>query len=110
VTVYAGPNRNRFAFFLDIVAAIADEGPGMTIRHHVGPQVAAIGAAKRDGAAVAVEGAGFAGNVSITDEGAQVFGGSPSGGPVVGTRLVRLGRVVERPEGAADCHHSSLTD
>src|SRR5260370_22810703 len=36
VTMYAGPYRCRLAFLLDVVAAIADEGPGMTIRHHVG--------------------------------------------------------------------------
>jgi hypothetical protein len=24
------------AFFLDVVAAISDEGPGVTVRHHVG--------------------------------------------------------------------------
>jgi hypothetical protein len=35
VTMYAGPNRSRFAFFLDVVAAISDEGPGVTIGHHI---------------------------------------------------------------------------
>jgi hypothetical protein len=29
--MYAGPNRSRFAFFLDVVAAISDEGPSMAI-------------------------------------------------------------------------------
>jgi hypothetical protein len=57
------------------------------------PQVAAIGAANGDGAAGAIEGPGFAGDVAVTDEGAQVLGGSPPRWPVVGTRLVSLGRV-----------------
>jgi hypothetical protein len=47
--MYAGPHRCRFAFFLDVVAAISDEGPGMAVAHHVGPKVAAIGAANHDG-------------------------------------------------------------
>jgi hypothetical protein len=88
--MYAGPNRCRFAFFFDVVATVPDEGPGMAIGHHVGPEVAAIGAAKRDGAAVAVKGPGFAGNVTVSDERAQVFGGSPSSGPFVGARLAAL--------------------
>ena len=91
--MYAGPDRRSFAFFLDVVAAISDEGPGMAIGHHVGSQVSAIGAAKRDGAAVAVGGPRFAGNLAVADEGAQVFGGSPPGRPSVGARLGRLGRV-----------------
>jgi hypothetical protein len=91
--MYAGPHRRRFAFFLDVVAAISDEGPSMAIGHHVGLQVAAIGAANRDGSAVAIESPGFAGNVAVAYEGAQVFGGSPSGGPSIGARLARLGRV-----------------
>jgi hypothetical protein len=57
-------HRCRFAFFLNVVAAISDEGPGMTIGNHVGPQVAAIRAANGDGAAVAIESAGFARNVA----------------------------------------------
>jgi predicted alpha/beta hydrolase len=89
----ASPHRCSFAFFLDVVAAISDEGPSMAIGHHVGAQVAAIGAAKCEGAAVAIEGPRFAGNVAVTDEGAQMLGGGPSGRPVVGTRLARLGRV-----------------
>ena len=91
--MYAGPHRCRLAFFLDVVAAISDERPSVTIGHHVGPKVAAIGAAKRDGAAVAVERPGFASNMAVADEGAQVFGGSPPGGPSVCARLGRLGRV-----------------
>jgi hypothetical protein len=75
--MYAGPHRCRFAFFLDVVAAISDEGPSMAVAHHVGPKVAAIGAANRDGSAVAVEGPGFVGNLAVADKGAQVFGGSP---------------------------------
>src|SRR5260370_889885 len=82
--MYAGPHRRRLAFFLDVVAAISDERPGMAIGHHVGPQVAAIGAANRDGASVAIEGPGFAGNLAVAYESAQVFGGSPSGRPSVG--------------------------
>ena len=31
--------------------------------------------------------------MAVTDEGAQMLGGGPSGRPVVGTRLVLLGRV-----------------
>ena len=58
VTVYAGPNRCRLAFFLDIVAAISDEGPGMAIGHHVGPEVAAIDMANCDSAAVAIDASG----------------------------------------------------
>jgi hypothetical protein len=91
--MYAGPHGCSFAFFLDVVAAISDERPGMAIGHHVGPQVAAIGAANRDGASVAIEGPGFAGNLAVAYESAQVFGGSPSGGPSVGARLGRLGGV-----------------
>jgi hypothetical protein len=87
--MYAGPDRRGFAFFLDVVAAIPDEGPSMAIGHHV----AAIGTANRDGHTVMIEGPRFAGDVAVTDEGAQVLGGSPSRRPVVGTRLVRLGRV-----------------
>jgi hypothetical protein len=77
VAMYAGPHRRGFAFFLDVVAAISDEGPGMAVAHHVGPKVAAIGAANRDSSAVAIEGPGFAGNVAVADEGAQVFGTGP---------------------------------
>ena len=55
------------------------------------PRVAAIGAAKRDGAAVAVEGTGLAGDVAVPNEGAQMFGGGPSGGPSVSARLGSLG-------------------
>src|SRR5260370_37345694 len=93
VTMDAGPHRCRLAFFLDVVAAISDECPGMAVAHHVGPKVAAIGAANRDGAAVAIESVGSAGNMAVADEGPQVFGGSPSGGPSVRARLGRLGRV-----------------
>jgi hypothetical protein len=57
------------------------------------PKVAAIGAAKRDGAAVAIKGPGLAGDVAFANEGAQVFGGSLPGGPSIGARLGRLGRV-----------------
>src|SRR5580704_18202972 len=55
VPMDAGPHRCRFAFFLDVVAAISDERPCMAIGHHVGPQVSTIGAANRDGSAVAIE-------------------------------------------------------
>jgi hypothetical protein len=50
---------------------------------------------------VAIEGPGFAGNVAVADEGAQVFGGSASRWPIVGTRLVWLGRI-DSPQ--AICH------
>jgi hypothetical protein len=75
VTVYSRPNRRRLAFFLDVVAAISDEGPGMAIGHHVGPEVAAIDMTNCDRAAVAIERPRFAGDVAVSDEGAQVFGG-----------------------------------
>ena len=71
----------------------APECHSSAIDDRVGPEVAAIGAAERDGAAVAVDTPGFAGNLAVADKGAQVFGGSPSGGPSVGARLARLGRV-----------------
>ena len=92
-TVYAGPDRCRLAIFLYIVAAISDEGPGMAIGHHVGPEVAAIGAAKRDRVAVAIDAPRFAGDMAFADEGAQVFGGCFPGGLSIGARLTRLGRV-----------------
>ena len=53
--MYAGPHCCRLAFLLDVVTAISDEGPGMAICHHVCPKVAAIGAAERDRAAVAID-------------------------------------------------------
>ena len=89
----AGPHRCRLALFLYVVAAISDEGPSMAIGDHVCPEVAAIDAAKRDRAAVAIDAPSFAGDVVVADEGAQVFGGSPSGGPSVGARVGRLWRV-----------------
>jgi hypothetical protein len=79
--------------FIDVFAAIPDEGPGMTIRHHVGPEVATIGTANRDSAAVAIEGPGFAGDMAVTDEGAQVLGGCLSCWPSVSAQVARLGRV-----------------
>ena len=91
--MYSRPHRCRFAFFLDVVAAISDEGPGMAIGHHVGPEVAAIGAAKRDRVAVAIDAPRFAGDMAFADEGAQVFGGCFPGGLSIGARLTRLGRV-----------------
>jgi hypothetical protein len=57
------------------------------------PEVAAIGAAKRDRAAVAIDAPRFAGDVAFSDEGAQVFGGCFPGGLSIGARLTRLGRV-----------------
>ena len=65
----------------------------MAIGHHVGPEVAAIDMANCNSAAVAIERPRFAGDVAFAYEGAQVFGGSPSGRPSVGARLARLGRV-----------------
>ena len=40
--MYAGSHRRSFPFFLDVVAAISDEGPSIAVCHHVGPKVAAI--------------------------------------------------------------------
>lgn len=51
----AGPYRRRLAFLVDIVGAVADEGPSKASGNHVCPEVEAIGATKRDGAAVTVE-------------------------------------------------------
>ena len=65
----------------------------MTIGHHVGPEVTAIDAAKRDSAAVAIERPGFAGDVAFANQRAQVFGCCSSGGPSIGARLGRLWRV-----------------
>jgi hypothetical protein len=93
VTMYVGPNRRRFVFFLDVVAARSDEGPGMAIGHHVRPEVATIGAAKRDRVAVAIDAPRFAGDVAFANQCAQVFGCCSSGGPSVGARLARLRRV-----------------
>jgi hypothetical protein len=81
VTMYAGPNRRRFVFFLDVVAARSDEGPGMAIGHHVRPEVATIGAAKRDRAAVAIDAPRSAGDVAFANQCPQVFGCRSSGGP-----------------------------
>ena len=91
--MYAGPHRRSFAFFLDIVAAISDEGPGVAIGYHIGPKVAAIDMANGDSAAVAIDAPRFAGDVAFANEGAQVFGGSLPSGPSIGARLARLGRV-----------------
>ena len=33
--MYAGPDRRSLTFFFDVVAAMSDEGPGVTIGHHV---------------------------------------------------------------------------
>jgi hypothetical protein len=89
----AGPNRCCLALFLDVVAAIPDEGPGMAIGHHVCPEVAAIDMANCDSAAVTIDAPGFAGDVTVADEGAQVFGGGLPSGPSIGARLGRLRRV-----------------
>ena len=58
VTMDAGPHCRRLALLIDIVAAISDEGPGMAIGHHVGPEVAAIDMANCDSAAVAIDASG----------------------------------------------------
>ena len=71
----AGSHRRRLALLIDIVAAIADEGPGMTIGDHVGPEVAPVDMANCDSAAVAIEGPGLAGDVAFANQCAQVFGG-----------------------------------
>jgi hypothetical protein len=91
--MYAGPNRRRLALLIDIVAAISDEGPSVAIGHHVCPEVAAIDMANCDRAAVAIDGPGFAGDVAFANQCAQVFGCCSSGGPSIGARLGRLGRV-----------------
>jgi hypothetical protein len=91
--MYAGADCCRFALFVEIVATVSDEGPGMTIGHHVSPKVAAIHVANRNGTAVAIEGAGFARNLAVADEGAQVSGGRLSCGPSIGARLTRFWRV-----------------
>ena len=96
--MYASPHCCRLAFLLDVVAAISDEGPSVAIGHHVGAQVAAIHAAKRDGAAVAIDAPGLAGNVAFANQCAQVLGGSFASGPSIGARLARLGRV-DSPKG-----------
>ena len=93
VSMYAGPNRRRLALLIDIVAAISDEGPSVAIGHHVCPEVAAIDMANCDRAAVAIDGPGFAGDVAFANQCAQVFGCCSSGGPSIGARLGRLGRV-----------------
>jgi hypothetical protein len=93
VAVYSRPNRRCLVLFIDIVAAISDEGPSVAIGDHVGPEVAAIGMAYRNGPAVAIDAPRFAGDVAFANQCAQVFGGSPPRWPVVGTRLVLLGRV-----------------
>ena len=85
--------RCRLTFFLDVVAAISDEGPGMAIGHHVGPKVAAIDMANCDCAAVAIDGPGFAGDVAFANQRTQVFGGSFPSGPSVRARLAGLGCV-----------------
>src|SRR5260370_30856624 len=36
VTMYAGSHRCRFAFFLDVLAALSDRRPRMPLRHPVG--------------------------------------------------------------------------
>jgi hypothetical protein len=80
--MYAGSHRRSFPFFLDVVAAISDEGPSM-----------AIDPAKRDGAAIAIQRARLARNLVFANQCAQVFGGSLPSGPSIGARLGRLGRV-----------------
>ena len=103
MTVYAGPHRRRLAFFLDIVAAISDEGPGMAIGHHVGPKVAAIDTANCDSAAVAIDAPRFAGDVAFANQCAQVFGGSFPSGPSIGARLGRT-RARRFPKGDRSRH------
>ena len=85
--MYAGPDGCRLALFIDVVAAISDEGPSMAIGDHVGPKVAAIDMANCDCAAVAIDASGFAGDVAFANQCAQVFSGSLPGGPSIGARL-----------------------
>ena len=49
--------------------------------------------ADRDGAAVAVEGPRFAGNMAVGNEGVQMLGGCLSCWPSVSAQMARLGRV-----------------
>ena len=91
--MYSCPHCRCLAFFLDVVAAVSDEGPSMAIGHHVGSKVTTIDMANCDRAAVAIDAPRFAGHVAFADEGAQVFGGSFPSRPSVGARLGRLGRV-----------------
>jgi hypothetical protein len=93
VTVYASPDCCRFTLFVEIVAAASDEGLGMAIAHHVGTKVSAIDMANRDGASVAIQGLGLAGDLPDSNERPQVFGSSLPCRPSVSARLVRLGRV-----------------
>jgi hypothetical protein len=93
VTMNAGSHRRRLALLIDIVATISDEGPGMTIGHHVGPEVAAIDMANCDSAAVAIERPRFAGDVAFANQRAQVFGCCSPRRPSIGARLTRSGRV-----------------
>jgi hypothetical protein len=65
----------------------------MAVCHHVGPKVAAIDMANCDSAAVTIDAPVFAGDMAFANQCAQVFGGSPSGGPSIGARLAWLGRV-----------------
>jgi hypothetical protein len=53
----------------------------MAIGHHVRPEVATIGAAKRDRAAVAIDAPRSAGDVAFANQCPQVFGCRSSGGP-----------------------------
>ena len=59
-------------------------GPSIAVGHHVGPEVAAIDPAKRDGAAVTVDRTRLARNVVLANECAQVFCCCSSRRPVVG--------------------------
>ena len=83
----AGSHRHRLALLIDIVAAISDEGPGMTIGHHIGPEVAPIDMANCDSAAVAIERPRFASDMAFANQCTQVFGGCSSRRPSIGARL-----------------------
>jgi hypothetical protein len=87
----AGSHCRRLALLIDVVAAISDEGPSMTIGHHIGPQVAAINVTNRDCAAVAIKRPRFAGDVAFANQRAQVFGCCSPSGPSIGARLADSG-------------------
>ena len=68
--MYAGPDCCRFALFVEIVATVSDEGPGMAIGHHVSPKVSAIHMANREVTSTRITVARALGHWSIGPSGA----------------------------------------